>query len=42
MGYAGTELTSMKDWKTNTNLPFHNNTTNLKIDERYKDLKILL
>ena len=39
MGYAGTELTSMKDWKTNTNLPFHNNTTNLKIDERYKDLK---
>ena len=42
MGYAGTELTSMKDWKTNANLPFHNNTTNLKIDERYKDLKILL
>ena len=39
MGYAGTELTSMKDWKTNVNLPFHNNTTNLKIDERYKDLK---
>ncbi|WP_232161253.1 hypothetical protein [Staphylococcus epidermidis] len=39
MGYAGTELTSMKDWKTNANLPFHNNTTNLKIDERYKDLK---
>ncbi|MEJ7162727.1 hypothetical protein WL218_13390, partial [Staphylococcus epidermidis] len=38
-GYAGTELTSMKDWKTNANLPFHNNTTNLKIDERYKDLK---
>ncbi|KAA9390327.1 hypothetical protein H6K86_09065 [Staphylococcus epidermidis] len=22
MGYAGTELTSMKDWKTNANLPF--------------------
>ncbi|MBM0772927.1 hypothetical protein, partial [Staphylococcus epidermidis] len=39
MGYAGTELTSMKDWKTNTNLPFHNNTDDLKIDERYKDLK---
>ncbi|APT16925.1 hypothetical protein [Staphylococcus epidermidis] len=39
MGYAGTKLTSMKDWKTNANLPFHNNTTNLKIDERYKDLK---
>ena len=39
IGYAGTELTSMKDWKTNANLPFHNNTTNLKIDERYKDLK---
>ncbi|MFG1662117.1 hypothetical protein [Staphylococcus epidermidis] len=39
MGYAGTELTSMKDWKTNANLPFHNNTDDLKIDERYKDLK---
>ncbi|MCG2074966.1 hypothetical protein K4P40_05100 [Staphylococcus epidermidis] len=35
MGYAGTELTSMKDWKTNANLPFHNNTDDLKIDERY-------
>nr|WP_270525620.1 hypothetical protein [Staphylococcus epidermidis] len=39
MGYAGTELTSMKDWKTNANLPFHNNTTNLKIDNHYKKLK---
>ena len=39
MGYAGTELTNMKDWKTNANLPFHNNTDDLKIDERYKDLK---
>ncbi|MCG2466209.1 hypothetical protein K4P56_04290 [Staphylococcus epidermidis] len=35
MGYAGTELTSIKDWKTNANLPFHNNTDDLKIDERY-------
>ncbi|MCE7782025.1 lipase family protein [Staphylococcus xylosus] len=39
MGYAGTELASMKDWKTNANLPFHNNTTNLKIDNHYKKLK---
>ncbi|PHK49334.1 hypothetical protein, partial [Staphylococcus edaphicus] len=39
MGYAGTEFTSMKDWKTNVNLPFHNNTTNLKIDNHYKNLK---
>ncbi|PHK49328.1 hypothetical protein MNY58_10300 [Staphylococcus edaphicus] len=39
MGYAGTEFTSMKDWKTNVNLPFHNNTTNLKIDNNYKNLK---
>ncbi|PHK49331.1 hypothetical protein MNY58_10285 [Staphylococcus edaphicus] len=22
MGYAGTEFTSMKDWKSNVNLPF--------------------
>ena len=39
MGYAGTEFTSIKDWKTNINLPFHNNTTNLKIDNHYKNLK---
>ncbi|MGW7807706.1 hypothetical protein ACWEVF_09760 [Staphylococcus xylosus] len=39
MGYAGTEFTSIKDWKTNINLPFHNNTTNLKIDNHYKKLK---
>ena len=42
MGYAGTDPLSMKDWKTNLSLPYHNNTDDLKIDERYKDLKILL
>ncbi|MDU0428852.1 hypothetical protein QVA77_11825, partial [Staphylococcus epidermidis] len=39
MGYAGTDPLSMKDWKTNLSLPYHNNTDDLKIDERYKDLK---
>ena len=34
MGYAGTELTSMKDWKTNANLPFWNSNEQSKYNKK--------
>ncbi|PHK48800.1 hypothetical protein, partial [Staphylococcus edaphicus] len=38
MGYAGTDIKSIRDLFTDLQLPFYNNTSNDKINKRYSDL----
>ena len=38
MGYAGTDFKSIRDLFTDIQLPFYNNTSNHKINQRYSDL----